>query len=80
MRQYIEGVIAERNILSPLCLLVETSPFASGNGNRYFTQKLHVKIANNPRSSQAQTDAHILSPSRPISFFVTIYLKGPLLS
>jgi hypothetical protein len=63
MRQYIGGVIAERNILSPLCLLVETSPFnlafARGNGNRYFTQKLHVKIANNPRSSQSQTDAHI---------------------
>jgi hypothetical protein len=40
--------IAERNILSPLCLLPKTSPLnlavASGNGNRIFTQKLHVQI------------------------------------
>jgi hypothetical protein len=72
MRLYFGGVIAERNILSPLCLLVETAPFnlafASGNGNRYFTQKLHVKIENNPRSSQSQTDAHIVSFPTPLIF------------
>ncbi len=52
MRQYIGGVIAERNVLSPLCLLVKSSLFnwalASGNGNRFFTQKWHLQITNNP--------------------------------
>ncbi len=47
MRQYIGGVIAERNILSPFCLFVKTLPVnlavASGNGNRFCTQKLHVQ-------------------------------------
>jgi hypothetical protein len=63
MHQYIGAVIAEPEgkILSPLCLLVKTSPFilavASGNGNRFFTQKLHVQIANKPRSPQSQMDA-----------------------
>jgi hypothetical protein len=42
----IGGVIAERNILSPLCLIVQTSPLnlalASGNRNRFCTQKLHA--------------------------------------
>ncbi len=44
MRQYIGAVRAENNILSPLCLFVQTMPIekagASGNGNRFFTQKL----------------------------------------
>jgi hypothetical protein len=42
MRQYIGAVRAENNILSPLCLFVETMPIqkagASGNGKRFFTQ------------------------------------------
>jgi hypothetical protein len=61
MRQYIGGGIAERNILSPLCLFVKTSPFkltvARGIGNRFLTQKLHVQIAINSRWPQSQTDA-----------------------
>jgi hypothetical protein len=60
MRQCIGGVIAERSILYPLCLFVKTSSFnlaeASGNGNRFFTQKFHVQIANNPRSPQSQAE------------------------
>ncbi len=50
----IGAVITERNILTPLHLFVMTSPInkavASGNGNRLFTEKRHVQIANNPRS------------------------------
>jgi hypothetical protein len=78
MRQYIGAVRAKNSILSPLCLFVETMPInkavASRNGNRILTQKLHVQIANNPRSPQCQTEAELLSSSRPPSFFVTIYL------
>ncbi len=48
MRQYICAVRAINDILSPLCLFVETMPInkavASGNGNRILTQKLHVKM------------------------------------
>jgi hypothetical protein len=47
--------------------IAKTSPFnlavASGNGNRFFTQKIHVQIANNPQSPQSKTDAQLLSPS-----------------
>jgi hypothetical protein len=61
-----------------LCLFVETSPinFAGmgGNGNRLFTEKQHVQMANNPRSPQCQTEPELMCPSRPPSFFVTIYL------
>jgi hypothetical protein len=43
MGQYTGDVIAERNILSPLYLIVKTSPFnlavASGNGNMFSAQK-----------------------------------------
>ncbi len=46
MRQIIGAVRAEKNILSPLCLFVETLPInkvnkavASGNGYRILTQK-----------------------------------------
>jgi hypothetical protein len=78
MRQYTDAVITKRNILSPLCLFVMTSTInkavASGNGNRFLTQKQHVQISNNPRSPQGQTNAELLSPSRPTSFLVTIYL------
>jgi hypothetical protein len=53
MRQYIGAVRAKNNILTPLCLFIQTSPnnkpVASGNGNRLFTDKWHVQIANNPR-------------------------------
>jgi hypothetical protein len=41
---------------------------ASGNGNRILTQKLHVQIANNPRSPQCQTEAELLSSSQPPNF------------
>ena len=61
MRQYIGAARAKHNILSPLCLFVETMPIykavASRNGNRILTQKLHVQIANNPRSPQSQTES-----------------------
>ncbi len=43
MRQYISTVIAERNILSPLCLFVMKSPInqagASGKETRFFYTK-----------------------------------------
>jgi hypothetical protein len=69
MRQYIGAVRAKNSILSPLCLFVETMPFnkavASGKGNRILTQKLHVQIANNPRSPQCQTEPELLSSSQP---------------
>jgi hypothetical protein len=69
MRQYIGTVGAKNNILFPLCLFVETMPInkavASGKGNRILTQKLHVQIANNLRSPQCQTEAKLLSSSRP---------------
>jgi hypothetical protein len=51
MRQYIGAVITVRNIFTPLCLFIQTSPnnlaVASRSGNRFFTQKLHVQISNN---------------------------------
>jgi hypothetical protein len=78
MRQYIGAVRAKNSILTPLCLFIQTSPnnkaVASGNGNTLFAEKWHVQIANNPRSPQCQTEAELLFPSRPLSFFVTIYL------
>ncbi len=63
MSQYITGVIAEKNILPPLCLdtITKTSPFnltiGNGNGNRFFTQESNFQIANYPRLPQSQTDA-----------------------
>ncbi len=69
MRQYIGAVRAKNSILSPLCLFVETMPsnkaVASGNGNRILTQKLHIQIANNPRSPQCLTEAELLSAAQP---------------
>jgi hypothetical protein len=57
----IGAVIAERNILTPLCLFIMASPIikavAGGNGNRLFTEKRHVQIAKNPGSPQCQTEA-----------------------
>jgi hypothetical protein len=42
MCQNIGAVIAVRNILTPLCLFIQTSPnnlaVTSGNGNRFFTK------------------------------------------
>jgi hypothetical protein len=56
LRQYIGGV--DRNILSPL---TSASPFnlavSRGNGNRFFAQKLHVEIANNPQSPHSQIES-----------------------
>jgi hypothetical protein len=47
MRKYI-GAKRVNNILSLLCLFVETMPInnvvASGNGNRILTQKLQVQM------------------------------------
>ncbi len=45
------------------------------NRKRSFTQKRYVQNANDPRSPQSQTET---SPSRPTSFFVTIYLQTRL--
>jgi hypothetical protein len=74
----IGAVITERNILIPLPLFVMTSPInkavASGNGNRLFTEKWHVQIADNPQSPQYQIEAELLAPFPLTSFFVTIYL------
>ncbi len=59
MRQYIDAVIAVRNIFTPLCLFIQTSTnnlaVAGGNGNGFFTQKLHVQIANKLRSPKCRT-------------------------
>jgi hypothetical protein len=67
MSQYIGAVRAKRNILTPLCLFIKTSPnnkaVASGNGNRLFTEKRHVQIANKPPSPQCHTEAELLAPS-----------------
>ncbi len=69
MRQYSSAVIAVRNIFTPLCLFIQTSPnnlaVAYGNRNRFFTQKLYVQFANKPRSPQCRTKVHLLSPFRP---------------
>jgi len=47
--------------LTPLCLVIQTLTIdfvvASGNGNRLFAGKLHVKITNKLRSPQCQTKA-----------------------
>jgi hypothetical protein len=62
-------IMSPLNILSPLRLFIETMPINKaverGNGNRILTQKLHVQIANNPQSPQCQTEAQLLSSSRP---------------
>ncbi len=42
MRQYIGGVIAERNILSPPCLLVEPFNLAFASGDKNYTLKLQI--------------------------------------
>jgi hypothetical protein len=69
VRQYIGAVRAVKNIFTPLCLIVQTLPnnlaVASGNGNRFFTQKLHVQITNKLRSPQCRTKVQLLSPFRP---------------
>jgi hypothetical protein len=71
----IGAVITERNILTPLRLFIMTSPInkavARGNGNRLFTEKQHIQIANNPQSPQCQTEPELLCPSWPPSFFTT---------
>jgi hypothetical protein len=41
----------------------------------YFTQKLHVQMANSHRSPQSQTNTQPMPSFWPTSFFVTIYLK-----
>ncbi len=50
----IGAVITEMNILTPLCLFIQTSPIdfavASRNGIRLFTGKQYVQIANKLRS------------------------------
>jgi len=81
MRQYIGAVRAKNNILSPLRLFIMTSlinkAVASGNGNRFLTQKRHVHIANNSRPPQCHTEAELLSPSRPpLIFRYHLPLKG----
>jgi hypothetical protein len=48
MRQYLGAVITVRKIFTPLCLFLQTSPnnlaLASGNKNRFFTQKLQINF------------------------------------
>jgi hypothetical protein len=69
VRADIYAVTTESNILTPLCLFIQTLPIdfavASGKGNRLFTGELHVQIANKLRSPQCHTEAELLSPSRP---------------
>ncbi len=83
--EYVRANTIEVGTVSPywlkfaaLRLFVMTSPInktvASGNGNRLFTEKRHVQIANNPRSPKCQTEAELLAPFPPTSFSVTIYL------
>jgi hypothetical protein len=59
----IGAVISDRYNLTPLRLIVMPMPI----------QKVHVQIANNPRSPQCHTEPELLCSSRPPSFFVTIY-------
>ncbi len=80
MRQYIGAVRTKNNILSPLCLFVETMPIikavASGNGNRFFWGKGNVQNANTPRSPQSYANAQRLLACQHTLFFVSIYLYG----
>jgi hypothetical protein len=81
----IGAVITERNTLTPLCLFIMTLPFnkavASGNGNRFFTWKQHVQIANDPRRHNARTrlNYHVLPDtlhfSLPSTFKIPYLLK-----
>ncbi len=47
---------------------------ASGK-NTFFTQKLHIQMANGHRSPQSQTNTQPMPFFWPTSFFVTIYLS-----
>jgi hypothetical protein len=82
VRQYIGAVIAERNILSPLCLFVKTSHInfavACRNRKRFFrflTQhnafKLHITV--NRQNVRLKLKYYLL-PDPPPHFFITIYL------
>ncbi len=57
------AVITVRNIFTRLCIFVQTSPnnlaVASRNGNRFFTQKPHVQIANKLRSPQCRIEVPV---------------------
>ncbi len=72
MHKYIGAVIAERNILSPLRLFVIKKPInyagTSGKRNRFFTQKLHVQMANSHWPPQSQTNTQPLPSFWPTSF------------
>ncbi len=69
IRADIYEVTTESNILTPLCLFIQTSPIdfavASRKGNRLFTGEMHVQIANKLRSPQCHPEAELLCPSRP---------------
>ncbi len=53
VRANINAVTTVSNILTPVCLFIQTSPIdfavASGKANRLFTGELHVQIANKLR-------------------------------
>jgi hypothetical protein len=70
MRQFIGAVRAKKQHFILALPIRRDKAVASGNGNRILTQKLHVQIANKPRSPQCQTEAELLSSSQPPQFFV----------
>jgi hypothetical protein len=74
----IYAVTTESNILTLLCLFIQTSPVdfavASGKGNRLFIGELHVQIANKLQSPQCHTEAELLSHS-PLIFRYHLPLK-----
>ncbi len=68
-----------------LRLFVKTMPIykavATPNGKNEFYRERHVQIANNPQSALCQTEAKLLCPSRPPSFFIFHYhlpLRRPI--
>ncbi len=71
-QKYIGAVRAKNNILSLLCLFVVimliSKAVASENGNGILTQKVHVQIANNPRS-----------PQMPDRSWITVFFPTPFI-
>jgi hypothetical protein len=72
MRQYIGAVIAERNILSTLCLFVNTSPNNKAETEIRIFHKNDKFKYKNPRSPQSQASMQrYYTSSRPPSYFVS---------
>jgi hypothetical protein len=59
------AVIVVRKIYNSALPIHPDIAVARGNGNKFFTQKLHVQIANKLRSLQCRIKVQLLSPFRP---------------